>query len=81
MCALVGVLNATLELFEGDLSAAREWRKSPARGLNSRLPLDMTSTWVEAQAVIDLIGQLEHGYTSEWRLDRLDISKVIIPLW
>jgi len=61
ICALVGVLNTTLELFEGDLSAARERMKSPARGLNSRLPLDMTSTWVETQAVIDRIGQLEHG--------------------
>ncbi|POA28207.1 MULTISPECIES: antitoxin Xre/MbcA/ParS toxin-binding domain-containing protein [unclassified Pseudomonas] len=61
ICALVGVLNAATELFEGDLSAARQWMKSPVRGLNSRAPIDMMATRVETQTVMDLIGRLEHG--------------------
>lgn len=40
--------------------------KSPARGLNSRAPLDMMATRLETQAVIDVIGQLEHGVGGEW---------------
>lgn len=59
--ALVGVLNAAIELFEGDLCAVRQWMKSPVPGLNSRTPLDMMATRVETQAVMDLIGRLEHG--------------------
>lgn len=35
--------------------------KSPAFGLDSRAPLEMMGTHVEAQAVIDLIGRLETG--------------------
>ncbi|WP_260958474.1 antitoxin Xre/MbcA/ParS toxin-binding domain-containing protein [Pseudomonas citri] len=61
LCTLISVLNAAHELFEGDLRAAREWMKSPAFGLDSRAPLDMLGTRVEAQAVIDLIGRLENG--------------------
>lgn len=35
--------------------------KSPAFGLDSRAPLDMLGTRVEALPVIDLIGRLESG--------------------
>lgn len=59
--ALVGALSAATDLFEGDLCATRQWMKSPVRGLNSRTPLDMMATRVESQAVMDLIGRLEHG--------------------
>ena len=59
--ALVGVLNAAIELFEGDLCAAKQWMKSPVRGLHSRAPLDMMATRVETQTVMDLIGQLVQG--------------------
>lgn len=61
ICALVSVLNAAIELFEGDHCAARQWMKSPVRGLNSRAPLDMMSTRVETQTVMDLIRRLENG--------------------
>lgn len=61
ICALVNVLSAAIELFEGELCAARQWIKSPARVLTSRAPLDMMGTRVETQAVLDLIGRLEHG--------------------
>ncbi|RAI70845.1 toxin-antitoxin system, antitoxin component [Pseudomonas fluorescens] len=64
--ALVTLLNAAIELFEGDPFAVRQWMKSPARGLNSRAPLDMMATRLETQAVIDVIGQLEHGVGGEW---------------
>lgn len=42
--------------------------RSPAIGLDSRSPLEMMGTRVEAQAVIDLIGRLENGGTSEGAL-------------
>ncbi|MBM6443441.1 DUF2384 domain-containing protein [Pseudomonas sp. MIL9] len=54
-------MNAAIVLFEGDRCAARQWMRSPVRGVNSRAPLDMIATRVETQAVMDLIGLLEHG--------------------
>ena len=48
-------------LFEGDVSAAKEWLTSPVRGLGSKRPLEMLGTRVEANAVLDLIGRLERG--------------------
>jgi putative toxin-antitoxin system antitoxin component (TIGR02293 family) len=53
--------DAAPDLFEGDLRAAREWMMSPAFGLDSRAPLEMMGTRVEAQAVIDLTGRMGNG--------------------
>ncbi|WP_448125351.1 type II RES/Xre toxin-antitoxin system antitoxin [Pseudomonas veronii] len=61
LVSLIAVFQETLTLFEGDVSAAKEWLTSPVRGLGSKRPLEMLGTRVEANAVLDLIGRLERG--------------------
>ena len=58
---LIVALQASCELFEGDVQAARAFLLSPLRCFNSKAPLEMLITDEGASAVIDLIGQLEHG--------------------
>jgi putative toxin-antitoxin system antitoxin component (TIGR02293 family) len=58
---LAAVYKAALDLFEGDTQATRRWLAEPVRGLGNRRPLEMLATSAEAQAVLDLIGRLEHG--------------------
>lgn len=58
---LIVALHASCELFEGDVQAARAFLLSPLRCFNSKAPLEMLITEEGASAVIDLIGQLEHG--------------------
>jgi len=55
------VLSAATELFEGDRAAALRWLRSPVKGLGNKPPLEMLGTSVETDAVLDLIGRLEHG--------------------
>lgn len=55
------VLEAAVNLFEGDVSLAKEWLNNPQHGLGGRRPIDMAATHVEFEAVINLIGRLEHG--------------------
>ncbi|WP_449102593.1 antitoxin Xre-like helix-turn-helix domain-containing protein [Pseudomonas extremaustralis] len=59
--SLTTVLDAAYELFEGDVSTARDWMISLARGLGKNAPLNMLRTRLETQAVLDLIGRLEQG--------------------
>lgn len=59
--SLTAVLDAAYGLFEGNVSTARDWMISPARELGMSAPLKMLRTRVETQAVLDLIGRLEHG--------------------
>ena len=59
--ALIAVVQACCELFEGDVQAARIFLRSPSRGFNSKTPLEMLITGADSSAVIDLIGRLEHG--------------------
>ena len=61
LCSLVGALDTAHSLFENDLGMASEWMRSPAMGLDSRLPLEMMRTRVEAEAVFELIGRLKYG--------------------
>jgi putative toxin-antitoxin system antitoxin component (TIGR02293 family) len=58
---LTEVLSAATDLFEGDLESAISWLKAPAKGLGGKRPLEMMSTSAESEAVMDLIGRLEHG--------------------
>lgn len=58
---LTEVLHAANELFEGDIHAANQWLKKPARGLGGKKPLEMLTTSAESEAVLNLIGRLEHG--------------------
>lgn len=61
LCSLVGALDTAHSLFENDLGMASEWMRSPAMRLDSRLPLEMMRTRVEAEAVFELIGRLKYG--------------------
>ncbi|REL27754.1 DUF2384 domain-containing protein [Thalassotalea euphylliae] len=58
---LAAVLNAANELFEHDMAAAVDWLKHPARGLGNKKPIEMLRTTAESEAILDLIGRLEHG--------------------
>lgn len=55
------VLKAATDLFEGDSEHARHWLLHPVRGLGGRRPVDMIATSAETEAVLELIGRLEHG--------------------
>lgn len=58
---LIVALQASCELFEGDVQAARSFLQSPLRCFNSKTPWEMLITEEGASAVIDLICRLEHG--------------------
>lgn len=58
---LIVALQASCELFEGDVQAANAFLRSPLRCFKSKAPLEMLITEEGASAVIDLIGRLEHG--------------------
>lgn len=52
---------AALELFEGDLEAARHWMSRPQRALGGERPLNLLTTELGTREVESLIGRLEHG--------------------
>ena len=58
------VFEKTLELFEGDRTAAQRWLSTPAKSFGGETPLSMVQTEVGAREVEDLIGRLEHGVIS-----------------
>lgn len=55
------VYKCAIDLFEGDKEQACTWLLNPVRGLGGKRPADMISTSAGAEAVLDLIGRLEHG--------------------
>jgi len=55
------VFKSAVELFEGDRERARHWILNPVHGLGGRRPVEMVTTTVGTKAVLDLVGQLEHG--------------------
>lgn len=55
------VFARALELFEGDVDAARQWLLTPRPALGGRKPLEFAKTDVGAIEVDNLIGRLEHG--------------------
>ncbi|MHA6181624.1 type II RES/Xre toxin-antitoxin system antitoxin [Pseudomonas mohnii] len=59
--ALIALYEKAISLFESDTVAAVKWMSSPVQGLGSRRPLDMVETWVETNAVFNLMGRLEMG--------------------
>jgi putative toxin-antitoxin system antitoxin component (TIGR02293 family) len=61
LVALIAVFEQALYLFENDVAVATAWMSTPVRGLCSKRPLDMISTRVESNSVLDLIGRLERG--------------------
>ena len=58
---LLRVLSAAHKLFNGDTDRVAEWLDTAAKGLGGKKPSELTSTVVGAEAVINLIGQIEHG--------------------
>jgi len=58
------VFGRTLELFEGDAAAARQWLAHPQPALGGVVPWAIARTDVGARAIEDLIGRLEHGVFS-----------------
>lgn len=55
------VMDAAESLCQGDREKAFEWLNTPARAFGGKLPATFLTTAVGAQAVMDLIGQIEHG--------------------
>ncbi len=55
------LFERAVELFEGDVPAARTWLTRPARALDYEQPLTYAQTEVGAREVEHLIGRLEDG--------------------
>jgi len=55
------VFKAALDLFEGEQKTTTNWLKGRVHGLGNKAPIEMLSTAAETEAVLNLIGQLEHG--------------------
>jgi putative toxin-antitoxin system antitoxin component (TIGR02293 family) len=55
------IFDKAVDLFEGDMPAARKWLQTPQAALGGETPLDFASTEVGAREVENLIGRLEHG--------------------
>ena len=60
----IRILITTLRLFNGDVPSSLHWLNSPSRALGNESPIKMLSTPPGVEAVMDLIGQIEHGVTS-----------------
>nr|WP_024964959.1 antitoxin Xre/MbcA/ParS toxin-binding domain-containing protein [Pantoea sp. IMH] len=58
---LIRVISAASRLFDGDMGRVAQWLERPAKGLGGKKPADIISTPAGAEAVITLIGQIEHG--------------------
>lgn len=58
---LAQVFSSALQLFEGNEPSAQRWLNQPVRGLGGSRPIDMIATSAQTDAVLDLIGRLEHG--------------------
>ena len=55
------VFGRALELFEGDVEAARTWLSTPLRALAGAKPLEYARTDVGANEVEQVVGRLEYG--------------------
>ena len=58
------VFERAVELFEGDVTAARNWLLTPKKALAGEAPLLFSRTEIGAREVEALIGRLEHGVFS-----------------
>lgn len=61
---LASAYCSALQLFEGDVTAARHWLNEPAKALGGSTPLAHLDTEAGAAAIQDLIGRLETGVIS-----------------
>jgi len=58
------IVQASFELFEDDHKAAIAWLGRENRGLAGQTPLEMSSTELGGEEVLNLIGRLEYGVFS-----------------
>ncbi|QQM75693.1 DUF2384 domain-containing protein [Aeromonas caviae] len=58
---VVLALDAALSLQEDDALRALSWLHRPARGLGGVAPATLLTTQMGVQAVIDLVGRIQHG--------------------
>jgi putative toxin-antitoxin system antitoxin component (TIGR02293 family) len=58
------IFQASLDLFEGDRDASIAWLGRKNRGLAGQTPLEMSSTELGGEEVLNLIGRLEYGVFS-----------------
>ncbi|KAA9000626.1 DUF2384 domain-containing protein [Affinibrenneria salicis] len=57
----VRVMDAAVQLFDGNKDDAYHWMRNPAKALGQVSPASLLSTESGALEVLDLIGRLEHG--------------------
>jgi len=55
------VFARAIELYGGDVEAARSWLMHPVLGLGNAVPLEMLKSEVGAREVEKIIHQIEHG--------------------
>jgi putative toxin-antitoxin system antitoxin component (TIGR02293 family) len=55
------IFGRALELFEGDVAAARRWLAAPQGALGGQRPLALARTDVGAREIEALVDRLEHG--------------------
>jgi len=58
------IAYAAFGLFEGDREAAVSWLRRKNRALGGETPLEMSSTEIGGEEVLNLVGRLEHGVFS-----------------
>lgn len=61
---LARVISAARQLFDNDSVRMARWLNKPAKGLGGKKPAELLSTPAGAEAVLMLIGRLEHGVIS-----------------
>jgi putative toxin-antitoxin system antitoxin component (TIGR02293 family) len=55
------LLGKAIELFDGDVAAARKWLGTPQTVLGGAVPLDLAKTDLGTREVESAIGRIEHG--------------------
>lgn len=60
----IRVMDRSVELFEGDKDAARQWLNQPVRALGNKTPAELVVSETGAYEVLKLITRLEHGVYS-----------------
>lgn len=58
---LVEVMDALLDLYDGNLDGALRWPTSPNQTLASERPVDLLVTEPGCRAVLQIIRSMEHG--------------------
>ena len=61
---VIQALDAAISLHDGDFAMAMSWLHCSAKGLGGEKPADVLATPMGVQAVVELIGRIEHGIVS-----------------